>query len=43
MATDHYFNITKAKEDLGYQPSCSIAEALRRTFSGTAGEVAGNQ
>jgi nucleoside-diphosphate-sugar epimerase len=35
MATHHYFNITRAKEDLGYHPSCTIADALRRTFSGT--------
>ena len=32
MATHHYFNISRAKEDLGYQPSCSIAVALEKTF-----------
>lgn len=42
MATDHYFNITKAKEELGYQPSCSIAEALRRTFGSPADKIVGD-
>lgn len=32
MSTDHYFNITRAKTDLGYFPSCSIAEAMKKTF-----------
>lgn len=32
MARDHYFSIEAAKRDLGYQPSCSVAEALDRTF-----------
>ena len=32
MATHHYFNISRAKADLGYQPSCSIAAALEKTF-----------
>lgn len=32
MSTDHYFNITRAKRELGYRPSCSIAEAMKRTF-----------
>jgi len=31
MSTHHYFNIARAKSDLGYHPSCSIAEAMRRT------------
>ena len=32
MSTHHYFNISAAKTDLGYQPSSSIAEAMRKTF-----------
>ena len=37
MATDHFFDITRAKEDLGYQPSCTIAEAMQKTFGGLMG------
>jgi nucleoside-diphosphate-sugar epimerase len=33
MATHHYFSIAAARRDLGYEPSCSIAEALDRTFA----------
>ena len=33
MATHHYFSIEAARRDLGYQPSCSIEEALDRTFT----------
>jgi nucleoside-diphosphate-sugar epimerase len=36
MARHHYFSIETAKRDLGYQPSCSIAEALDRTFPASA-------
>lgn len=32
MSTHHYFNIERAKRDFGYQPSCTIAEAMRKTF-----------
>lgn len=32
LATDHYFNITAAKRDLGYCPSVSIDQALSLTF-----------
>lgn len=32
MSTHHYFNIAAARKDLGYQPSCSIAEAMKKTF-----------
>lgn len=32
MSTDHYFNIARAKRDLGYFPSCSIADAMEKTF-----------
>jgi nucleoside-diphosphate-sugar epimerase len=32
MATHHYFNISRAKQDLGYQPSYTIAAALEKTF-----------
>jgi nucleoside-diphosphate-sugar epimerase len=34
MSTDHYFNIVRAKKELGYFPSCSIADAMKKTFSG---------
>ncbi|MFZ1984123.1 MAG: NAD-dependent epimerase/dehydratase family protein [Desulfatitalea sp.] len=30
MATDHWFNITAAKRDLGYQPLVSMEEGLKR-------------
>jgi nucleoside-diphosphate-sugar epimerase len=36
MATSHYFDISRAKNDFGYQPSCTIKEALDRTFSRSA-------
>lgn len=36
MATDHYFDISRARNDLGYQPSCSISDALSKTFSKAA-------
>lgn len=32
LSTDHYFDITAAKEKLGYQPSCTTVHALNRTF-----------
>lgn len=32
MSTDHYFDIARAKRDLGYHPSCTVREALERTF-----------
>lgn len=32
MATDHYFDITAARRDLGYAPSCTVWEATERTF-----------
>lgn len=32
MTTHHYFNINRAREDLGFEPSCTVEEALRRTF-----------
>jgi nucleoside-diphosphate-sugar epimerase len=35
MATHHYFNIAAANRDLGYSPSCSIAEAMNKTFGET--------
>ena len=31
MATQHYFNISAAKRLLGFSPSCSMEEALKRT------------
>jgi hypothetical protein len=35
MATHHYFAIAAAKRDFGYSPSCSIAEAMNKTFGET--------
>jgi hypothetical protein len=32
MSTHHYFNIVAARRDFGYSPSCSIAEAMHKTF-----------
>jgi len=32
MSTHHYFNISRARQDLGYVPSCSISEAMKKTF-----------
>jgi len=32
MSTSHYFSLKRAKELLGYEPSCSIAEAMEKTF-----------
>lgn len=34
MATDHYFDITAARTELGYRPSCSVWEATERAFGG---------
>lgn len=31
MSTDHYFDISAARRELGYEPSCSVIEALGRT------------
>ncbi|HMV67180.1 MAG TPA: NAD-dependent epimerase/dehydratase family protein [Myxococcota bacterium] len=31
LCTHHYFNIDKARRDLGYEPKVSIAEGIRRT------------
>ena len=36
MSTHHYFSIEAAKRDLGYQPSCSIADAMKKTFGSIA-------
>jgi len=30
LATSHYFNISRAREDFGYQPKISMAEGMRR-------------
>jgi nucleoside-diphosphate-sugar epimerase len=30
LATSHYFNLTRAREDLGYEPRVSIAEGMER-------------
>ena len=32
MATDHYFDISAARRDLGYAPSCTVSEATERSF-----------
>lgn len=32
MSTHHYFSIDAAKRDLGYRPSCTIRQAMERTF-----------
>jgi nucleoside-diphosphate-sugar epimerase len=34
MSTHHYFSIEAAKRDLGYKPSCTIEQAMERTFAG---------
>jgi 2-alkyl-3-oxoalkanoate reductase len=34
MTTHHYFNIRRAKQELRYEPSCSVGEALEKTFGG---------
>lgn len=33
LSRDHYFNIAKAVRDLGYKPSLTIKEAIKRTFA----------
>lgn len=33
MATDHYFDISAARRELGYVPSCTVLEATERTFA----------
>jgi nucleoside-diphosphate-sugar epimerase len=32
MATDHWFDITAARRELGYEPSCTVWEATERSF-----------
>jgi nucleoside-diphosphate-sugar epimerase len=32
MATDHYFDISAARRDLGYAPNCTVWEATERSF-----------
>lgn len=34
MATDHWFDITAARRELGYEPSMSVWEATERSFGG---------
>ena len=36
MATHHYFDISRAKNDFGYSPSCSVSEAVEKTFGSLA-------
>ena len=38
MATDHYFDISAARRDLGYEPLVSTAEGMRRLREWFAGE-----
>jgi nucleoside-diphosphate-sugar epimerase len=38
MYTSHYFDISRAKNDLGYVPSCTVAGALAKTFAKAAPE-----
>lgn len=38
MATDHHFDITAARRELGYAPTCTVWEATERTFATAAGE-----
>jgi nucleoside-diphosphate-sugar epimerase len=33
MATDHWFDITAARRELGYEPSCTVWEATERSFA----------
>jgi 2-alkyl-3-oxoalkanoate reductase len=40
MATDHYFDITAARQELGYAPSCSVWEATERTFARAGSPIA---
>jgi 2-alkyl-3-oxoalkanoate reductase len=35
MATDHYFDISRARGDLGYSPKYSVKQALDKTFPGS--------
>jgi len=37
MSTDHYFDISRARNDLGFEPSCLVAEALDRIRSSVGG------
>lgn len=37
MATDHYYNIEAARQELGYCPSCSVWEATERSFGRPTG------
>lgn len=42
MATDHWFDITAARRELGYEPGCSVWEATERSFGGVPTRVAGD-
>lgn len=37
MASDHYFDITAARVELGYQPSCTVWEATEKSFGAERG------
>ena len=37
LATSHYFNISRAKEDFGYRPAVSTAEGMRRLAASLSG------
>ena len=34
MATDHYFDLSAARRELGYAPSLTVWEATERSFGG---------
>jgi nucleoside-diphosphate-sugar epimerase len=36
LATSHYFDITRARQDFGYSPSISTAEGMRRLAASLA-------
>jgi len=39
MARDHYFDITAARRDLGYNPSISIEEGMQRLRQALSAEA----
>jgi nucleoside-diphosphate-sugar epimerase len=43
LATSHWFDLTAARRDLGYEPAISIDEGLRRLERALSGNSAGNQ
>jgi nucleoside-diphosphate-sugar epimerase len=37
MATDHYFDISAARRELGFDPSVGVWEATERSFASPGG------